>query len=230
MRIPQHLIYIVLVQFAFFVATKAISRRFGLTTQSNVFLSVAVAVAFGILMDVVLGAYGIFGYTLDGRPETSIEPRQLPLAVLLFNAIASYGLTVATVATVAGMFSLPVAPSRLWKRITAVVLSLGLFGVATSHRASITMMFSWGIVIISGGELLLASGKQTGPFLALFAHVNFAPVLRMWAFSFVVGLFYETANWLFTFWIWLPGSNYATSIIRVLITVAGYVAIIHPIC
>lgn len=184
---------------------------------------------FGILMDLLLGAAGLFAYLPEGSQTMPVEPKNLPLFLLIFNAFISYGLAVATTALVVKSFIKNSKTPKFWRYATALLMGIGIVGIIFSPPASLAMMISCGIAIVAGGELLLAIDNRGGPLILLFSRQTYLPFLKLWAFSILVGTGYEIANLFFPFWVWLPGSNISGISIRILVIFLGYFALFHPI-
>lgn len=225
---PSNLIVIVVVQSIVLIAVLVFQWRAGRRISINWPLATLTGIVFGTLMDLVLGAYGIFAYRLHGLAEAPIKPHDLPVAVLLFNALASYGIASVTVSTIASRV-VSKEPSVLGFRIGIVLFTVcGFLGVISLPTASISSMFAWGATIISAGELVLCLNGTQGPFLALLTTRDWKPLLNLWGLCLFVGVTYEITNLFFPFWVWLPSVALNQGILTVIIAFFGYVALLHP--
>lgn len=225
---PENLVIIVFAQAALFVALILGLQHFGFIQGLDWPIAIGVGVGFGMLMDLVLGAYGIFGYHPAGHASQAVNPRDLPLHVLLFNAFASYGLASLSIATIAPHLVVSYRRTRNWSVRLGLVTTCGLLAVMIVPDRSVAMMFAWGIVIVGAGELALYVGGKTGPVLAFVAAKNYWPLLRLVSFSATVGISYESTNLAFPFWEWLPGSPSSKTTLVALVALVGYVALFHP--
>lgn len=182
----------------------------------------------GILMDIILGDHGIFAYLPAGE-QTPVRPIELPVATLCFNAVASYGIAVATISVLAEHVTAVKEHPRFVMRATALVTTVGVAAIIVVSTGTLGMMFAWAVVIISCGELFLLTHRLTGPFVALVAGNSMAPLAKLWAFSAAIGIVYELGNWFFPFWVWLPNSYRSPLANSALVAILGYVVLIHPI-
>lgn len=225
---PTNLIIIVLAQAIILLIMLMFLKRTRQSSTINWPVAIGIGAGFGVLMDLVLGAYGIFAYLLPGWTKVPIDPRKLPVQVLIFNAIASYGLASASIAAIAPSIVVASRRNRGWSISTGLITVGGLLGVLLIQTASVGMMFAWGLVIIGTGELALHIAGKAGPFLAVLAKHDWHPLVRLWLCSSFLGATYEIINIMFPFWVWLPGSSINQTLLVGIIVSIGYVALLHP--
>lgn len=226
---PINLVAIVVAQLITFAI---IMQLFGRKTNlaiSDWLLVVGVGTGLGLLMDAVIGTFGIFAYLPQGISGSPVVPRELPIHVLLFNAFASYGLASATVVPLSSHFLRQHSLSRRWMAVCGAVALCGVVGVLLFHPGSVAVLFAWGGTIIAFGELVLGVKRKTGPFLSLFTLNDWRPFGRFWLLCASVGAVYELVNSAFPFWVWLPDSHVSEVGMKTLIAVAGYLALFHPL-
>ena len=65
-------------------------------------------------------------------------------------------------------------------------------------------MFAWGLVLVGVGEVALSISGRAGPLLAIISRSDWRPALRFVTFAATIGVLYETCNFYFPFWVWLP--------------------------
>ena len=225
---PGNLIVIVACQAALLIAALVLFRIANQRVGISWLLAGGIGVGFGVFMDAVLGIHGIFAYLPNGPQAPFVRPKDLPLEVLIFNALASYGVAAATVATISARVVTAGTPATSWSSRLTIAPLFGSIAVTLCAPASVPMMVAWGAILIGGGELALYVSGRSGPFLSLLSGSGWKPVVTLWAFSFVIGSIYEVCNTLFPFWIWLPGADVDTFRLKVLISTLGYMALMHP--
>jgi hypothetical protein len=229
LAVPVNLIVIVIVQAITLALVIRLFGRRSRLTLSDWLLAFAIGLSFGILMDAILGTYGIFDYLPHGTSSVPVPPRDLSVPVLLFNALASYGTASATVAAVWPRFLGGRGVSRRWLIVCGAIAFVGELGILLLPAGSVELLFAWGATITALGELVLVVNGKCGPLLALFAARDWRPFGRFWLFSVLVGAVYELVNGLARFWVWLPQSQLNETLLRLLIAVVGYLALFHPI-
>ncbi|HUN91789.1 MAG TPA: hypothetical protein VMU33_07015 [Burkholderiaceae bacterium] len=235
---PRNLLAIVALQALTLAAARVVERRLpGARGSAAVAwpLAACIGALFGAMMDLVLGAAGVFAYLPAGAGTVPVEPRRLPVAVLALNAVASYGLAAVTVAPLATAI---VGRGRLapaWTWWLAAGALVGAVGASALPRAGVPLLFAWGVLIVSGAELALARRDRIGPVAALAARRDPRPLAVLVACSAAVGACYEAANVAFPFWAWLPGSTWFAGsdsrriLLAALVAMFGYVVLFHPI-
>lgn len=226
--IPTNLLLIVAIQAGVLLCLLFIAKRIGTSANIHWRVSIGAGVAFGVLMDSVLGNEGIFAYLPSGVDSTYSYPNELPLTLLFFNAIASYGIAALSVATIAqSLFEHPksITNASLW--IASFIVG-GLFAVLLAPDDSLALMIAWGVAIIGASELLLYIGNRLGPIMLLLNKKNYRPTLNLFVFSLLVGAVYELANLAFPFWVWLPESSVSQGTLRIIITLFGYFVLFYP--
>lgn len=225
---PTNLLLIVAVQAAAFAVAALSLRGTSAWQRLDWPVAIGVGVGFGILMDLVLGEHGVFAYLPNADRGAVVSPKELPVLVLLFNSVASYGLASLSVALIAPNLVVSFTRTRDWSIRLATATTLSLFAVLTAPERGLAMLFAWGAVIVSAGELWLYLCGKTGPVLALLAGKDPMPILRLTLFSSVLGVCYELANFFFPFWVWLPGSDITPIRLSSLVALVGYIALFHP--
>lgn len=228
MIIPTNLLVIVTIQAFVFLCLLLTVKLFGISGPIQWRVSFGVGIGFGVLMDSILGGDGIFAYLPSGPASAHLYPSELSFVLLVFNAIASYGIAALSIATIApSLFENRyfIGKGSLW---LGSLIVCGLFLVVLVPSHSLALMFAWGAVIIGFSELFLYLGKKTGPVLALFNEHNYRPFLKLFIFSSLVGSIYESANMAFPFWVWLPESSVNPNALTALVIFAGYFVLFHP--
>lgn len=225
---PINLVYIVLFQ-AFIWGIIRILPNSNPLGRAQWAIVAATAILFGVAMDLVLGASGIFAYLSEGPFTPPVEPHNLEIYLLLVNAFFSYGIAIATLALVVDSITVSYKRSIFWLFLTGVAVFTGIFGIISSPEASFAVLFSWGLVIVSAGEFLLMLNDRAGPVVMLFVRRSYFPFFKLWIFSIVVGASYELANLVFPFWGWLPDSGLSQTTLRILMIFFGYFALFHAI-
>jgi len=225
----RNLLLIVIVQSIVLAVVLIWRRRRSGDATLNWIAAIAVGAVFGLAMDLSLGAQDVFAYhPLAGQP-LAVQPRRLPMLLLIFNAIASYGIASVTAAAVAPRLVTLSRPGTGWALVLALAAIAGIGGVLLLPNGSLAILFAWGVVLIASGELALWGRAKSGPFLSLAAVRDWHPLSRLVRLSLLVGLSYELANAAFPFWVWLPGSSLGPIGLAALIALIGYVALLHPL-
>lgn len=225
---PINLFYIVLFQAVIWAIVRILPNSSQLDKKQWATVA-ATGLLFGVSMDLALGAFGIFAYLPDGPQASVIEPHNLEIYLLLFNAFISYGIAVATLAMVADSMTVESECSTFWMTAMRIAIFAGILGVIFSPTASFAILFSWGLVIVSSGELLLMLINHAGPLVSMLSQMSYVPFFKLWTFSIMIGASYEIANLFFPFWVWLPNSGISTNLLRLLIILLGYFALFHAI-
>lgn len=228
--VPVNLLVIVAFQALVLGLAMLAARTRAARAQVSWVVAIATGAGVGILMDVVLSAHGIFAYLPDGPLSTPRVSRDLSLVLLAFNAVASYGLAAATAALISDcVVSVrpPLGP-RWSVRLTTLPL-VGVIAVTASPPSSIPMMFAWGLVLVGVGEVALSISGRAGPLLAIISRSDWRPALRFVTFAATIGVLYETCNFYFPFWVWLPNGVASPNVLKVLIPSLGYIALLHPL-
>lgn len=228
MLIPTNLVIIVLVQAIILSVLLILLKRFGTAEHIDWPVAIVIGVGFGVLMDVVLGGYDIFAYLPAGHMMGYVDPRELPIQVLLFNAIASYGLASLSVAAITSHLVITCQRNRNRLLLLGLLTICGLLAVIIVPARSVALMFAWGTVIVGASELILYIGGKTGPVLALLSGKDHRPFIILFVFSAALGSIYETINAFFRFWIWLPGSSASATALSILVALVGYMALFYP--
>lgn len=225
---PINLIYILVFQ-AFIWGIIRILPNSNPLDRIQWMIVAATAILFGIAMDLVLGAFGIFAYLSEGPYAPPVEPHNLEIYLLLVNAFFSYGIAVATLALVAGSITVNYKRSIFWLFLMGIAAFAGILGIIFSPEASFAVLFSWGLVIVSAGEFFLMLNNRAGPVVMILARQSYFPFFKLWIFSIVVGASYELVNLIFPFWVWLPDSGISQTMLRILMIFFGYFALFHAI-
>ena len=191
-------------------------------------LAFGVGAGLGLLLDAVIGTFGIFAYLPQGMTGPVVVPKELPLHVLLFNAFASYG-----VASRKSPHYRPVSYVSIlfqddgWLYVAPLPCVEWLVSCYFIQEAS---------QCCSPGEpqsshlanSSCASTRRLARF-TLFALNYWRPLARL---SFVVRVGWlvlrRLVNSAFPFWVWLPDSHFSEVGLKALIAVAGYLALFHP--
>jgi hypothetical protein len=227
--VPINLVAIVIAQVITLAIIMRLFGRRSRLTLSEWQLAIGVGVGVGLLMDTILGMYGVFAYLPQGANAGHVSPRDLPLQVMLFNVLASYGIASATVSSLSDRFLSRYPPSRRWIAVCGAVTLCGELGILMLPLGSIWVLFAWGVIIVSVGEVVLYTDGKAGPFLSLLAARDWRPFGRFWLFCASVGAIYELVNSLLPFWVWLPESQVSSEVVKPLIVVVGYLALFHPL-
>ncbi|MCW9060057.1 MAG: hypothetical protein OQL11_14410 [Gammaproteobacteria bacterium] len=227
-EIPANLLIIVVVQALVLITLLVLSGRFSIEHKIDWKIALGVGVGYGMLMDALLGGVGVFAY-LFGEPSSGYtSPNELPIFLLVFNAVASYGLAALSVAVIAPGIIRPLKIHANLPLLVGVVLIFSLCLAIITPAHSLWLMFAWGAVVISFSELLLCHGGKGGPILAFITDRDYRPLLVLIGFSVVVGSIYEIVNIVFPFWVWLPGSSVSLWILTLLVVLLGYFVLFYP--
>lgn len=225
---PINLIYILLFQ-AFIWGLIRILPNSNPLDRFQWMMVAITGLLLGLVMDLVLGAFGVFVYLPDGPFASTVEPHNLEIYLLIVNALFSYGIATATLALVADLITVDYKLSILWLVLMGIVIFTGIMGIIFSPESSIAMLISLGVVIVSAGEFLLMLNDRAGPLVAMLFLKSSIPFFKLWIFSIVVGASYELANLVFPFWIWLPDSGLSQTLLRTIMIFLGYFALFHAI-
>lgn len=225
---PVNLVYIVLFQ-AFIWGLVRILPNSNPLDRSQWAIVASIGLFLGIVIDLVLGAFGVFAYLSEGPFAPPVAPHNLEIYLLVVNAFFSYGIAAATLALTANLITIDYKRSILWLILMTAAILAGTIGIIFSPESSIPMLISWGIVIVSAGEFLLMLNDRAGPLVAMAGLRSYTPFIKLWIFSIVIGASYELVNIIFPFWIWLPDSEISQSILRTVMIFFGYFALFHAI-
>lgn len=226
---PINLIFIIVFQAFIWGIVRSLPNSDSLNQKQWMIVAVT-GLLLGVSMDLIFGIFGIFRYLPNGPTASAVAPHNLDLYLLLMNAFFSYGIATATLALVFGSLAVNHEKSTtLWLILLGIAIIAGIVGVMFSPERSIALLVSCGLVIVSAGEFILMLNHRGGPLIALLARKSSIPFLKLWIFSVVIGASYELANIFFPFWIWLPNSDFSQTFLRMLMILAGYFALFHPI-
>ncbi len=222
-----HFFIIILVQ-ALFLFLLYIRRKITATKFVTVVLmSMIAGVLFGFAFDSVFGVLGLFTYTLQS--PGSLYGTGLTLPMLVLNGLLSYGIAFATV-----YFLLPKRnKSRKLAHKNMYIFGMLILVFVPSYLLYVTSksvysLFLGGVAVILLGEMLALLFNEKGIFLSLIVDKKYTAFVIFWINCISIGLLYEAVNYLFPFWVWLPGVFYSHVIIETLVIVFGYVVLFHP--
>lgn len=227
--IPINLLIIVTAQAVIWILAYRFFGQIELGIRRYLVRSVGIGVVLGILMDITLGSKGIFAYYPLGPDQGSVNPNLLPPQTMLINAIASYGIAVATIVLLSKQVIKAASIKYESYRLILIPLVLAAIGILFSPESSLMMMFAWGLLILSLGEFLAALLGLSGPLANAIFRGDWKPFGTLWGLSVSLGFLYETINALTPFWIWLPKHNLPLLFVRSLVVTLGYIVLCHPI-
>lgn len=196
--------------------------------KKDLMLSALFGIIFGFFLDITSGSLHVYTYIRDSI-LTPARPWNLTLLELLVNGALSFGLAVATAKTLMTKSASIEGKKRLKPALLYIFLLLvTTYTMFKVISGTILMMFLLGTWIVSIGELILLSKRIMGPVTELLALRNISTSVSLWWRITLIGIFYELTNILFPFWSWLPGSIVPPSAIEIIVIVAGYYALFHP--
>ena len=184
-------------------------------------------IAFGFLFDTILGKLGVYSY-ISLTLQEHIFVTNLSLLQLIINGLFSFGLTIATAYYITPKSNTVSTTIKNRVSILFILAALPLLYGISFLSPGLLILFLAGTLILLIGELCMLMQSKMGPLLTLFIKREFKVFLRIWFLIIVVGLVCESINFLFPFWVWLPGLGYDQILLESLIIIFGYVPLIHP--
>lgn len=179
----------------------------------------AAGIPLGLFFDLAIGKYAsLFHYA--NFPTTG--------GFMLVNGIFSYGLAIATVLSLQAEELPPWPGGRKGIALLAASLAFSLaLLMPVDQMPPLAGMFLLGALVLLFTEALgLASGRMG--YMAQAWRGRFRPATRIWLFSVVTGLVYETANHAFGLWVW--ENRFPTPAVNLLLIVLlGYFVLLLPI-
>lgn len=218
---------IILVQ-ALFLFYLCVRRKIAVMRLLSVLsVSMIMGLLFGYTFDSVFGILGLFTYT--PQSQFALHGTGLTFFQLVINGLLSYGIAFATV-----YFLVPKrtkSKKLKYKNIylLGMILSALIVGCLFYFTSkSLSSLFLSGSVVILLGEIVALLFNERGVILSLCIDRKYTTFIIFWINSISIGLLYEGVNYLFPFWVWLPGEYYSRTMIEVLVIVFGYVVLFHP--
>lgn len=225
---PLTFFVIILAQLVIFLLVCIQVRDKVVITGKDVLLSALFGLILGITFDILLGFAGVFTY-VGGAPQSQELPWKLSTIQLVCNGIFSYGLTVLTVRLIV-LKSYLVKNQIERKRLGIFAVSImAIFIVLVINSSSLVSLFLYGALIVTIGEFIMIIFSRTGPVLSLIIKREYSLFFRVWVKILIIGFLYELTNWIYPFWVFLPGeTEYSHFLIESIIVLFGYVALFHP--
>lgn len=209
---------LVSLQLAMFVAA---SLWWGVAWRSvsgTLWRSAALGLPLGLIFDVVIGRFSfVFTY----------EPFVPTWMFYLLNGLFSYGLAVATVSLIPE--KLPQHSSRKNLQYTLPITALCLILMLRPFMLpDLVALFVRGALVLAIAESAAIWCRIQGPF-TLAAKGHLSPLVRLWVFSVILGLVYETANAVFPVWRWRPLDGISYLFHETIMILAGYFVLAYAI-
>lgn len=209
---------LVLVQLAVFLVASLWWGVAWRAMSETLWRSAALGLPLGLIFDFLIGRFGfVFTY----------EPFFPAWMFYLLNGLISYGLAVATLSLIPE--KLPRVSSRKNLLYTLPIAALCLILMLRRFMFSdLVALFVRGALVLAIAESAAISRRIEGP-LTLAVKKQLSPLVRLWVFSVILGLVYETANAVFPVWRWRPLGGISYLIHETIMILAGYFVLAYAI-
>lgn len=209
---------LVLVQLAVFVVASLWWRVAWRALSETLWRSAALGLPLGLIFDFLIGRFGfVFTY----------EPFFPAWMFYLLNGLISYGLAVATLSLIPE--KLPPVSSRKNLQYTLPIAALCLVLMLRPFiLPDLAALFVRGALVLAVAESAAIWRGIEGP-LTLAVKRRWSPLVRLWVFSVILGLVYETANAVFPVWRWRPLDGISYRIHETIMILAGYFVLAYAI-
>ncbi len=227
-NMPLHFHIILLAQFIVFMTFAMCYRKKKKLLINSLVDALCLGLVLGIIFDLLCGLLNIHFYI--GGNSVPFCLCGLSFAQLVLNGIFSYGLAVASafyITPPAHMIN-DVDQKRTLQKLSLFIFLTAILLTIVLPKGSIVIFFAAGLAVVSAGELVMILRGYVGPIFSVFVTRQYKTLQKVWAQVIIIAMCYELANYLFNFWVWLPGSHYNQILLEFIVIVFAYAGLFHP--